>query len=124
MKNTVRLTLMFSLLGLACLVLVGCAASSAPIVASPAIARISETSKPFLPTPTNTLVATVTPTFTWTPSPTVFATATSTPENYVLAEKGYDIADVRISYPREDRMIVSFKYHLDESHISKPAFIV
>jgi hypothetical protein len=45
------------------------------------------------------------------------------PENLVLAESGYDIADVRYSYQREDIFTVRFKYRLDESRTSKDTYI-
>jgi hypothetical protein len=48
---------------------------------------------------------------------------TVTPENFVLAEKGYDIADVRLSFPREDTLVVNFKYRLEESRKSRDTYI-
>ncbi len=80
------------------------------------------TDTPLPPTPTSPPVSTITsaptlnpsPTVTITPSPTIFVTPTDTPENFVLAESGYDIADVRLSYPREDIMNIDFKYRIAE----------
>jgi len=66
------------------------------------------------PTPTYTQTPTLTPTLTPTQKPTITPTPTITPENFVLAESGYDIANVRVSYPREDTMFVDFDYRLSD----------
>jgi hypothetical protein len=47
---------------------------------------------PLAPTPTATATQTL------TPAPTVVLSPTATPKNFVLAEKGYDIADVRLFF--------------------------
>jgi hypothetical protein len=70
-----------------------------------------------IPSPTATVP------FTLTPSPTIYMSPTATPKNFVLAENGYDIADVRLSFPREDMMIIDFKYRLDESRKSRDTYI-
>jgi len=49
---------------------------------------------------------------------------TATPRNFVLADTGYDIADVRLSYPQKDMMVVRFKYRLDKSRDGRQTSIV
>lgn len=82
---------------------------------------------PTRPVPTATFTAppvlTATPSLTPVPSPTVELSPTVTPENFVLAETGYDIADVRLAFPREDMVVIDFKYRLDESRKSKDTYI-
>ena len=99
------------------LIMAGCSGVQLPAFGIPTATAIVETPMNS-PEPTITLIdtpsPTLTPTFTLTPSPTVFLTATDTPKNFVLANSGYDIADVRLSYPREDIMVIDFKYRLDE----------
>jgi hypothetical protein len=62
--------------------------------------------------PTNT--ETQTPTSTQTISPTITPTLTVTAIDTVLAETGYDIANISVIYPREDIMHVDFQYRLKE----------
>jgi hypothetical protein len=64
------------------------------------------------PSPTLAITPSITPTASITPIPTV------TPENFVLADSGNDIADVRISYPLPNTVNINFKYHVDLSKIT------
>jgi hypothetical protein len=93
----------------------GCAGLPLPPVSKATATPLPPTST-LAPVSTDTPTPTLTPspTITVTPSPTIFLTPTETPENFALAESGYDIADVRISYPREDIVTIAFKYRLDE----------
>ena len=75
------------------------------------------------PVPTSTLTPTFTPTPTLTPTPTIFMTPTVTPVNFALAKTGFDIANVRYSYPREDMLVVDFKYRVDEKLADYSAYI-
>lgn len=97
------------------IVLAGCSNVALPVFGEPSAVPSTETitSSPE-PTTTPTPLPSLTPTPTLTPSPTVFMTPTQTPINYGLAETGYDIADVRYSYPRADMLVIDFKYRLDE----------
>ncbi len=100
------------------LALAGC--SNKPLPTSP---------EPTVVMPTQTATLTPQPTATETSAPTVMPASTVTPtaianpENLILAEKGYDIADVRLSFPREDTVIVDFKYRLDESRKTRDTYI-
>src|ERR1044071_10143392 len=98
----------------------GCSPSQ---VAEPVEATIVPSTKTSTATLTPTASHTPAPTATLAPSPTVYMSPTATPENFVLAESGYDIADVRFSYPREDVLVVDFKYRLDKSRTSKVTYI-
>lgn len=107
------------------LALVGCSEAQSPAFSTSA--NSPSTNQTLTPSPkftaTSTPSSTITLTLTLSPSPRIFVTATETPQNFVLAETGYDIADVRLSYIREDILLVDFKYRLDESLSSKRASI-
>lgn len=98
----------------------GCSTSQ---VAIPVEATIVPPAKTSTATLAPTQSHTPAPTLTLMPSATAFVSPTATPKNFVLAEKGYDIADVRYFYQREDILRVSFKYRLDESRTSKDTYI-
>lgn len=110
---------------LALLLLSGCGSLPLPSFSKPTATPLPPTLT-LVPASTDTPIPTLTPspTITVTPSPTIFLTPTETPENFVLAESGYDIADVRLSYPREDIVMVAFKYRLDENSGATKASIM
>lgn len=113
MKYMTAIFVLFALLMLA-----GCSGSQAPVSSEPTVSPPSETATLIpQPTATGTSVPTALPTITLTPTLPV------NPENLVLAETGYDIADVRLSFPREDMVVIDFKYRLDESRESKDTYI-
>jgi hypothetical protein len=94
-------------------VFAACSGSSQTETA-PALERSDATVMPtaiqtFTPLPSDTPL----PTATITAAPSITPTLTVTPENFVLAESGSDIADVRISYPREDIAVIDFDYRID-----------
>jgi hypothetical protein len=100
------------------LILAGCSSVQVPVSSEPTVIPLSKI--PTLapqPTASETSVPTVTPTMTLEPTLIV------NPENLVLAEQGYDIADVRLSYPGEDTLVVDFKYRLDQSRESRDTYI-
>jgi hypothetical protein len=101
--------------------LVACAGNN-PTVTVPAQVGITIT-----PTQTRTFThepsSTPSLTPTTTATATVTSTATATPENFVLADSGYDIADVQITYQSEDIAIITFKYRLDQSITFVPTLI-
>ena len=104
----------------------GCSGNQTLATGGPAVVQPGESATVFPEsTATYTPASTATPVFTLTASPTIYVTPTTiaNPENLVLAEKGYDIADVRLSFPREDTVVVDFKYRLDESRKSKDTYI-
>lgn len=104
----------------AVLILAGCSGNQIPVLDEPTDVPPTQTpAVPVEPTATDTPA----PTVTLTPSPTISMSPTATPKNFVLAEKGYDIADVRFTYQREDILVVKFKYRLDESRTSKDSYI-
>jgi len=76
----------------------------------------------FIPVPSDTPLPTIPPTSTATPSLT--PTATVIPENFVLANKGFDIANVRVSNPNEDVVTIDFEYRIDPKIKSKSEIIV
>lgn len=69
------------------------------------------------PSSTDTLIpvpsGTPLPTTTMTATASITPTPTVTPENFVLADSGSDIANVSISYSSEDVVNIDFKYRLD-----------
>jgi len=73
------------------------------------VAVISTVTEAAAPLPSDTPLSN-TPTDTIASIPPI---PTVTPENFVLAESGSDIADVRISYPDEDIAIIDFDYRVD-----------
>lgn len=80
------------------LLLSGCAGLPLPGFGAPTETPLPPTLT-LVPVSTETpvLTATPSPTITITPTPTIFLTPTDVPENYLLAESGYDIAEVRLS---------------------------
>jgi len=113
MKHITAVFVLFALLMLA-----GCLGSQVPVSSEPTVILPSETATSIpKPIATDTSVPTALPTITLAPTLPV------NPENLVLAEKGYDIADVRLSFPREDMVVIDFKYRLDESRRSKATYI-
>lgn len=104
----------------------GCTGAPAPVSQEP-------TASPLSPMPTDTIIPSASDTPIPTAAETLVPSATPmafleptqivNPENLKLAATGYDIADVRYSYPREDRLVVNFKYQLDESRTSKDTYI-
>jgi hypothetical protein len=53
-------------------------------------------------------------TSTITPTPTI------TPENFGLAESGFDIADVRVVTVQADTVHINFKYQIDRNYVLQP----
>lgn len=86
------------------LTLVACAGNdpTATISAQDSVIVVPTQTYTFTPEPSST--TSLTPPSTATV--TVTSTATVTPENFVLADSGYDIADVRITYQNESTAIV------------------
>ena len=81
----------------------GCSPSQVAKPVEATIAPPAKTSTATLaPTPSHTPA----PTLTLMPSATVFVSPTATPKNFVLAEKGYDNADVRYIYQKEDILAI------------------
>lgn len=116
MKHTTIVLIIFTFF-----LLTGCSGSQQVTPVEPAVFPPTKTpavaSQP-------TVTDTPAPTLTLSPSPTVYISPTATPENFVLADKGYDIADVRLSYPREDMMVVKFKYRLEQNRDGRQTSIV
>src|SRR5262245_31778210 len=94
--------------------LAGCSSAAVPVLDDATEIPPTKTVT-MIPEPTETYIPL--PTVTLTPPPTVFLSPTATREK--LVESGYDIADVRFSYPEEDTLVVDFKYRLEESRQSK-----
>ena len=103
----------FTVLGCLLFVIAAGCSSAAPV---PVPATTLPSQRP-TDTPLPTL--TLTPPATFTASPTLYLSPTVTPENWVLAEKGYDIAGMQLSFPREDTVNIHFKYRFDESRKDK-----
>ena len=77
--------------------------------------------KSFTATPAFTVTDTPAPTLTLIPSPTSNLIPTVTSD---LREKGYDIADIRFSYPRPDTLVIKFQYRLEQERQGKRNFIL
>ena len=71
------------------------------------ISTVTEAAAP-MPSDTPLPAATITATASITPTPTI------TPENSALAESGYDFANVKLSHPEPDRVVISFDYRIDK----------
>jgi hypothetical protein len=104
------------------LILTACSDTHSPELVESAVVPVAN-----IPTGTLTVTSepqlTATETLTVAPSPTLFLSPTVITENFELAKSGYDIADVRLSFPREDMVIINFKYRLDESRKSKDTYL-
>ena len=101
---------------LAFLILVGCSDQQVSIPVEPTVVRSTQVTT-FTPEP----ALTATQAFTLPPSPTIYMSPTATPEIPIAGT--YDIADVRLSFPREDTVVVDFKYSLEESRRSRDTYI-
>ncbi|HEX2995578.1 MAG TPA: hypothetical protein VHP14_12180 [Anaerolineales bacterium] len=94
----------------------GCSSSQAGTPIEPAVPLPTETRvSPANPTATDTPA----PAPTISPAPTVYTSPTATPENLVLADQGYDIADVQLSYPNPGEVQITFQYRIHESERAK-----
>jgi len=107
MKYTTIVLIIFALF-----LLSGCSSSQQVTPVEPVV---------FPPTKTATVASQSTatetpmPTLTVHLSPTVSLSPTATPGNLVLADKGYDIADVQLSYPRPNEVQITFQYRIHET---------
>lgn len=83
--------------------------------------------EPVVSSSTPTTIATLVPTVTNTSVPIpststplkIEVSPTATPEKFALADKGYDIANVQLSYPSPSEVQITFQYRIHEMELAK-----